>query len=116
MSTMRKPQLWRGIALGPFFSALLTCGALAQSPDLIPFSLVAGMGNVVTSTFPNPTVPVSWAVTNAGTGPVNTGFWYDAVYFSTNATFDSHAVYLQNFFQNFVLAAGGVYRSTNNIT
>src|SRR5438132_704387 len=53
---------------------VLTRSAMfAQLPDLVPLSVVVGSNNVVTSTVPNPVVPVRWAVTNAGTGPLDAG-------------------------------------------
>jgi CARDB len=88
----------------------------AQSPDLVPVSVVVGSNNVVTSTVPNPTVPVRWAVTNAGTGPVNTGGWYDRVYLSTNATLDGSDTDFGGPFENFVLPVGGFYQRTNTFT
>jgi hypothetical protein len=52
-------------------------------------------GTAVTATKPNPTVTVTFAVTNQGTGPV-TGTWYDRVWFSTNGVLDAQSVYLVN--------------------
>ena len=91
-----------------------------QPPDLAPVNFVAASNNVVF--YPGSpqslTVPVTWAVTNQGTG-VASGYWYDRVYVSTNTTV-SGAISSQSFYEYWSvaspLAVGGVYQRTNTIS
>src|SRR5439155_13325774 len=63
-------------------------------PDLVPVSLSAPAN--VTSTTPNPTVQVTWGVTNQGTGSASG--WYDRVWFSTNGLLDGQSQNLGDFY------------------
>ena len=40
---------------------------------------------MVTGPSPNPVVLVQWRGSNGGTGPVDSGYWYDQLYYATNA-------------------------------
>jgi uncharacterized repeat protein (TIGR01451 family) len=87
------------------------------SPDLLTESVVPAANNVVFyPTSPqSPTVPVSWAITNVGTG-VAAGGWYDRIYVSTNLTVSGQvsSTYLGS--QYGPVPAGGGYAGTNLIT
>jgi YD repeat-containing protein len=88
-------------------------------PDLAPVAFGVASNNVVFyPTSPqSPTIPVTWAVTNQGTG-VASGYWYDQVYVSTNGTI-SGAISSPYFYESWSstpLAVGAVYRRTNTVS
>ena len=78
--------------------------------DLMPVTFSAPSGANTRST-----IPVTWAVTNLGTGTVYPQ-WVDRVFISTNAVLDASATLLGEFVQSNALAAGGVYIASNTIT
>lgn len=81
-------------------------------PDLAPIAFQAPP--TVTASQPNPTITVSWGVTNQGPGGTTVG-WYDTVWFSTNGVFDTNSVDVGDFYVNQSLAPGAVYRQTNSV-
>ena len=83
------------------------------SPDLTVTTASASESTASLGT----TLPVSWTVANIG-ADITSGFWYDAVYVSSNQTLDSSATFVTNFYEgNHVpLANGGSYSDTQNIT
>jgi hypothetical protein len=85
--------------------------------DLTPVAFTAPTN--VTNNAPNPSVQVSWGVTNLGPASASGGYysWYDTVWFSTNGVLDANSINLGNFYQyNQNLPAGGSYWQTNNVT
>ncbi|HWH69812.1 MAG TPA: CARDB domain-containing protein, partial [Candidatus Sulfotelmatobacter sp.] len=82
-----------------------------QLPDLTP--LTVQVPTVVNGPT-NPSLSLSWAVTNQGVGPA-VGSWADRVYFSANPVLDGTAVRLVNLLREAPLAAGESYGSTNTV-
>src|SRR5207248_953692 len=72
--------------------------------DLMPVSFIAPTD--VISTRPNPTIQVSWGVTNQGMATASGG-WYDRVWFSTNGALDGHSVDIGDFYISQLVAPGG---------
>jgi uncharacterized repeat protein (TIGR03803 family) len=92
-----------------------TPGTFSQSapPDLTVLSAAAPA--TVTAARPNPSVPVTWAVTNQGVG-LAPGGWYDRVWFSANGVLDASSQDVGDFYQSQDLPSGGSYAQTNNVT
>jgi hypothetical protein len=82
-------------------------------PDLMPIAVLAPP--TVTATQSDPTIQVSWAVTNQGIGAA-TGGWYDRVWFSTNGVLDANSTDIGDFYFNQTVPAGGSYSQTNTVT
>jgi hypothetical protein len=98
-------------------TATLTNGfTYTGPPDLVPISFVAASNSIVF--YPpspqSPTVQVSWTVTNQSTG-VASGYWYDAVYVSTNTSI-SGAISSSSYTAPSPLPGDGEYGQTNTIT
>jgi len=87
--------------------------SLTAPPDLAVLS--ASAPATVTAPRPNPSVQVTWAVTNQGLG-LAPGGWYDRVWFSTNGVLDTRSQDIGDFYQSQNLPAGGSYSRTNNVT
>ena len=94
----------------------ITVSYQVRPPDLALVSFVAGTNNIVyyPSSPQTPTVQVSWAVTNQGTGEAD-GVWYDAVYVSTNPS-TAGAVGFFDYYLTGPVSVGGQYMETNTIT
>jgi hypothetical protein len=82
-------------------------------PDLMPVSVVAPATVIATQL--NPTIEVTWGVTNQGNGAA-LGGWYDRVWFSTNGVLDTSSIDLGEFYFNQGVPAGGSYAQTNSLT
>jgi len=82
-------------------------------PDLMPISVTAPPAT--TAAQANPTVQVSWMVTNQGIGAASGG-WYDRVWFSTNGALDALSVDIGDFYFNQTIAPTGTYGPTNTVT
>ncbi|MGA2556269.1 MAG: LamG-like jellyroll fold domain-containing protein, partial [Verrucomicrobiota bacterium] len=82
-------------------------------PDLMPISVAAP--GATTAAQANPTVQVSWVVTNQGIGAASGG-WYDGVWFSTNGALDALSVDIGDFYINQTVAPTGTYAQTNTVT
>jgi hypothetical protein len=82
---------------------------LLPPPDLAPVALQ--VPTVVTGP-PNPSVTLVWGVTNESAGPA-WGYWYDAVYLSTDAVLDGWDDWLvsDSYETNTVVAAGSYWRT-----
>jgi subtilase family serine protease len=82
-------------------------------PDLAPLG-VKVLGPTVTP--PRPIVNVAWGITNQGPGvAIDNYTWRDTLYFSTNAFFDSTAIYLLGTSELGPVDAGGQYWQTNQL-
>ncbi|HZR20448.1 MAG TPA: CARDB domain-containing protein [Verrucomicrobiae bacterium] len=82
-------------------------------PDLAPLA-VKVLGPTVTP--PRPIVSVAWGITNQGPGvAIDKYTWRDTLYFSTNAVFDSTAIYLLSTSELGPIDAGGQYWQTNQL-
>ncbi|MFH0908412.1 MAG: CARDB domain-containing protein [bacterium] len=88
----------------------LAVGIRLTQPDLKPVSLVSP-----TSAVPGQQIEVRYAVTNAGDGPVEGG-WYDYIYLSRDTTWDASDYAVWSGWWNTNVAAGDVYGSTNMMT
>ena len=86
-----------------------------QNPDLAPIT-VRVTNSIVSG--PNPTVTVSWAVTNTGPGiadPQYSWRWHDVMYISTNSTFDASAIFLRDWWRNDPLLPRGSYAESTQV-
>ena len=82
-------------------------------PDLSPVLLSAP--SQISGSM-NPTVIVSWGVTNQGAGPaVPLSTWYDQLYISTNSVLDSTAAAVGTWFEPGPISAGHVYWRTHSL-
>jgi subtilase family serine protease len=82
-----------------------------QPPDLAPVALQVP-GNLTGP--PYPSVTFTWAVTNQGLGAaVGYDYWSDSLYISTNAVFDSSAVFVTGLNEVGPIAPGTAYWRTN---
>ena len=88
------------------FAKPITLGTL----DLTPLTLSAPSAANTRST-----IPVTWTVTNMGTGAVYPQ-WVDRIFISPHAVFDASATLLGEFVQTNALAAGAAYATSNQIT
>ena len=88
------------------FAKPITLGTL----DLMPTAFTAPAAANARST-----IPVTWSVTNLGTGTVYPA-WVDRIYISTNAVLGSGVTLLGEFPQTNGLTAGANYIVTNSIT
>ena len=88
---------------------------IVQPPDLVP--LVDQIPRAYTGTPNSIYLPLVWGVTNQGSGMAQGpfGYWYDGVFISTNAVFDSQAIDLAGFLDGGPLAAGSSYWRTNDL-
>ena len=82
-----------------------------QQPDLTPLAFQVPL--VVTSP-PNPSLTLSWGVTNQGAGST-TGYWYDRVYLSQNPVLDSPDVSVFSAIETTPLDTGEDYWRTNMV-
>jgi uncharacterized repeat protein (TIGR03803 family) len=82
-------------------------------PDLAPIALVAPTN--INLPYPNPTVQVSWSVTNEGVGAA-IPYWFDTIWFSTNGVLDSNSVDVGDFPVTQEVPPGGSYAETNSVT
>jgi subtilase family serine protease len=82
-----------------------------QPPDLAPVTLQVP-GNITGP--PYPSVTFTWAVTNQGIGAaVGYDYWSDSLYISTNAAFDSSALFVAGLSEVGPIAPGTAYWRTN---
>jgi subtilase family serine protease len=82
-----------------------------QPPDLAPVALQVP-GNITGP--PYPSVTFTWAVTNQGIGAaVGYNYWSDSLYISTNAVFDSSALFVTGLSEVGPNAPGTAYWRTN---
>ncbi|MCX6925709.1 MAG: hypothetical protein NT154_21230, partial [Verrucomicrobia bacterium] len=82
-----------------------------QPPDLAPVALQAP-GNITGPPYPN--VTFTWGVTNQGIGAaVGYSYWFDSLYISTKAVFDSSALYVTGLSELGPIAPGTAYWRTN---
>src|ERR1035437_6753636 len=89
-------------------------GTFTAAPaDLAPVALLAPTNTLATGA--NPVMQLVWAVTNQGTATASGG-WYDRVWFSADGILDGQSRSLGDFYIGQVVAPGGVYRQTNNVT
>jgi subtilase family serine protease len=85
----------------------------SQPPDLAPIALQAAP--TVTAP-PNPTITVTWGVTNQGTGEARgNSYWYDQLFLSTNAN-PNAGVAVAYGSETGPVAPGGSYWRTNFVT
>jgi subtilase family serine protease len=96
-------------------AAVLLAGCHAWGdllPDLVPVDL--RVPSVIQAP-PNPSLQVTWAVTNQGAGEA-VGYWSDILYLSTRSTFDSSATFLA--YQNAPtpMEPGDMYWNTNQVS
>jgi uncharacterized membrane protein YgcG len=64
----------------------------------------------------NGTINVSWNDANIGNTPTTSGYWYDAVYFSPDSTFDNNAQDVENFYISpGTIAPGTSYSITEDV-
>ena len=98
-----------GIGANNVYAVPITLGL--PSVDLVPSNPTAPAAATL-----GQSIPVSWTVTNHGADAAAAG-WYDSVYFSTKASFDSSAVNLATFYPSSVpLSAGVGYSDSGNVT
>ncbi|HVV71236.1 MAG TPA: CARDB domain-containing protein, partial [Verrucomicrobiae bacterium] len=66
---------------------------------------------------PNPSVSISWGVTNQGIGPAQNGtsWWSDTVYFSKNTQLEWDDRPINSFMESGPIEAGGSYWRTNTL-
>jgi subtilase family serine protease len=86
-----------------------------SQPDLAPISFEVPT-NV--SGPPNPSITVSWGVTNLGPGDIleGTSFREDQIYFSTNSSLDKTTAPVVSYqYDGRQMPAGGVYWKTNDL-
>jgi subtilase family serine protease len=83
-------------------------------PDLAVTGAVLLGGSTLTSNAPNPTVSVTWAITNQGPGAA-TGTWFDEVWFSTNGLLDAQSVVVSVAGHSQGLVAGASDPVTNQV-
>jgi large repetitive protein len=82
-----------------------------QPPDLAPVALQVPDS---ISGPPYPSVTFTWAVTNQGIGAaVGYDYWSDSLYISTNAVFDSSALFVTGLSEVGPIAPGTTYWRTN---
>ena len=83
-----------------------------QPPDLAPIALQVP-GNITGP--PYPSVTFTWGVTNQGIGAaVGYNYWADSLYISTNAVFDSSALFVTDLTEVGPVAPGTAYWRTNS--
>ena len=112
--TVVHPSIFMRTTLRWLVAWCLLVGPVAWSdplPDFVP--TVLGVPPVITAP-PNPLVTVSWSVVNQGEADSG-GYWYDALYLSTQSNLDSSATFLasQNFFTS--IQPGESYWGTNTL-
>ncbi len=83
---------------------------LSPSPDLVPAAV-----NPTTSGIASQPVEVSWSVTNGGAGAA-AGSWYDAVYWSIDASLGAGDTQLASRAHIGGLASGSVYNQSETLT
>lgn len=84
---------------------------LTPPPDLIVEAVTApGSGTA------GQPMTISWRVLNQGAGDTVASLWYDSVYVSTKAAFDSTATLIGNVYHSGLLAAGGRYSGSVSYT
>lgn len=89
----------------------ITLQAPAGLPDLVPLSVVAPP-----TVLPGASIQVVYTVTNSGPTPVLTpsaGSWFDELWLSTNAVWDSTAMGIGSSLVTGPIPSGGTYVQTN---
>ena len=91
--------------------AVMPVAFTIQPPDLAPIALQVP-GNITGP--PYPSLTFTWGVTNRGIGAaVGYYYWSDSLYISTNAVFDSSALFVAGLSEAGPVAPGAAYWRTN---